>query len=87
MRTTVTLDDELARAVQDLAHRRRVSFKQALNGLVRRGLEVEGKPSAASTPFVVSPHRGGFKPGIDPLKLNQLIDALEVDDFTRRAGR
>jgi len=86
MRTTVTLDDDVARAVQELAHRQRTSFKQALNGLVRRGL-LEGKPSAARSPFVVSPHRGGFKPGIDPLKLNQLLDSLEVDDFARGAGR
>jgi hypothetical protein len=34
---------------------------------------------------VVQPHAGGFRPGIDPGKLNQLVDELEVDDFVGEA--
>jgi hypothetical protein len=34
---------------------------------------------------VVKAHAGGFRPGIDPGKLNQLVDELEVDDFVGEA--
>jgi hypothetical protein len=34
---------------------------------------------------VVQPHAGGFRPGIDPDKLNQLVDELEVGDFVAGA--
>jgi hypothetical protein len=30
---------------------------------------------------------GGFRPGIDPGKLNQLVDQLEVEDFIAEAQR
>lgn len=39
---------------------------------------------ASSTPFVVKAKSCGFLPGIDPLKLNQLTDELEADDFVER---
>ena len=35
--------------------------------------------------YVVEAHPGGFLPGIDPLKLNQLLDELEVQDFRAAA--
>jgi len=38
MRTKVTLEPDLAKQVRSLAHRRGVSFKQALNEVLRRGL-------------------------------------------------
>ena len=88
MRTTVTLEPQLAQKVKDLAHRRKTSFKAALNDLVRRGLSAE-RGKAARERFVVRPHRGGFRPGIDTLRLNQLGDELEVEAFaaTTRGGQ
>ena len=38
MRTTVTLDDELAARLQAIARERGVSFKEALNSTLRAGL-------------------------------------------------
>src|SRR5262249_46374777 len=38
MRTTVTLEPDLAVKIKALAHRRGLSFKQTLNELIRRGL-------------------------------------------------
>jgi hypothetical protein len=82
MRTTLTLEPDLAKKLKDLAHRRGQSFKQTLNEVVRRGLAAqEARPKKAR--YVVTPHRGGFRPGIDPRKLNQLADELEVEDFVR----
>lgn len=84
MRTTVTLDRDVAARLKELAHRRRSSFKATLNDALRRGLASQERATAPA-PFVVEPHKGGFRPGIDPAKLNQLADQLEADDFTSEA--
>ncbi|HEX8109544.1 MAG TPA: CopG family transcriptional regulator [Kofleriaceae bacterium] len=86
MRTTVTLEPDLAKKVKALAHRRKLSFKQALNEVIRRGLTSPDRQEA-QTRFTVQPHAGGFRPGIDPGKLNQLVDQLEVEDFIAKAQR
>jgi hypothetical protein len=85
MRTTLTLDDDLVKKIKELAHRRGQSFKQALNEALRRGLA--GGAARRSHRYSVEPHSGGFRPGIDPGKLNQLADELEVEDFVGEASR
>jgi hypothetical protein len=37
--------------------------------------------------FTVQPHDSEFRAGIDPGKLNQLVDQLEVEDFIAKAQR
>lgn len=86
MRTTLTLDPDLAKKLKDLAHRQGQSFKQTLNDVVRRGLATRTQRRERER-YTVEPHRGGFRPGVDPGKLNQLVDQLEVEDFTTEAGR
>jgi hypothetical protein len=82
MTTTITLEPDLARSVEALAHRRGMSFEQALNELIRLGLNSPARQDAQPK-FTVQPHPSGFRPGIDPGKLNQLFDQLEVEDFHR----
>lgn len=86
MRTTLTLDPDLAKKLKDLAHRRGQSFKQTLNEVVRRGLAAQAERTAKQR-YQVTPHHGGFRPGIDHGKLNQLADQLEVEDFVGEAAR
>ncbi|MEO7736019.1 MAG: CopG family transcriptional regulator [Kofleriaceae bacterium] len=83
MRTTVTLEPDLAKKVKALAHRRGLSFKQALNEVLRRGLT---SPTQASNRprYKVEPHASGFRAGIDPGKLNQLLDQLEVEELVAK---
>ena len=81
----MTLEPDLAKKVKALAHRRGLSFKQALNEVLRRGLAPARQ--GAQTRYTVQPHAGGFRPGIDPGKLNQLVDQLEVEDFIAEAPR
>ena len=87
MRTTVTLDSDVAQKLRDLAHRRRQPFKVILNEIIRRGLVVQERTEATEPPFRVRPVAGGFRNGIDPGKLNQLLDQLEAEDFSGEAGR
>lgn len=81
MRTTLTIDDDLATALKDRARDGRQSFKAVVNEVIRVGLTADEKPITGRVPFKVVSSRRGFLPGIDPLKLNQLVDELEVDDF------
>lgn len=82
MRTTVTLEDDVVDRLKELAHRNKASFKETLNEVIRRGLTA---PAAAPSPapFEVEPYGGGFRPGIDPNRLNQLLDELDAEEFSR----
>ena len=80
MRTTLTLDDDLAARLKALAHRHGTSFKEAVNTAIRRGLAPA--PSARRPrQFRVKTFRSPFRPGVDQLKLNQLNDELEARRF------
>lgn len=87
MRTTVTLDPDVAAKLKELAHRRRASFKETLNDVIRKGLSSQAGTREPSERYVVEPHAGGFRPGIDPDKLNQLVDELEIGDFISESRR
>ena len=79
MRTTLTLDDDVAQRLKELARESNRSFKEIVNEIVRRGLSVGDGPDDRPEPFRVVPKACGFKPGIDPLKLNQFYDDLEIE--------
>lgn len=87
MRTTLTLDDDLARRLKEVARQRRLPFKDVVNDLLRRGL-VAQEPARDSEPFQVDTFSSGLRPGLDPLKLNQLLDELDarraLDEAHRR---
>jgi hypothetical protein len=79
MRTTLTLDDDLADALNRAARLTGRSFKAVVNDTLRRGLAQSSSGTPGLEPFVVEPQSCGWMPGIDPLRLNQLVDALEVE--------
>ncbi len=79
MRTTLTLDDDLADALKQRAKLLDVPFKQVVNEALRRGLAPDSPEDRPV--FRVRTFRSGFRPGVDPMKLNQLNDQLEVEDF------
>jgi predicted transcriptional regulator len=85
MRTTVTLEPDVAARLKKLAHESQRSFKATLDEVLRRGLAARER-AETRTRFVVEPHSGGFRPGIDEAKLNQLVDHLEAEDFAGEAG-
>ena len=82
MRTTLTIEDDLARTLKERARLLDLPFKQVVNETLRRGLSSAVREEPA--PYQVVPRHSGFAPGVDPLKLNQLSDQLEVEEFLRR---
>jgi hypothetical protein len=87
MRTTLTLDDDLAAKLKDFARRKRLSFKDAINSILRRGLTAQEVSRRAAKPFRVHTFRSPLRTGIDPLKLNQLTDELEAQHFEQVCKR
>ena len=77
MRTTLTLEPDVARLIDDEVHRTRRPFKQVVNEALRRGLA--SPPARRTRPVVVEPHRAQLRPGLDPAALNRLADELEDD--------
>ena len=86
MRTTLTLDDDLARRLTERSRLTGASFKQVVNDALRAGLDGAEKPAMPLPPFRVTPWPGGFRPGVDLRRLNQLNDELEIEETLDRQG-
>jgi hypothetical protein len=85
MRTTLTIDPEIADRLKQEAALGKRSFKVIVNEALRKGLGMEAPKRAQR--FRVKPHSSRLLPGIDPTRLNQLVDELEVDAFIAKQGR
>jgi hypothetical protein len=78
VRTTLTLDDDVARLVDEEVRRSGESFKGAVNRLLRLGLTASAKPRAEK-PFVVEPFPLGVGEMLDRHngKISSLLEELE----------
>ena len=85
MRTTLTLDDDVADFLKEQSRLLNVSFKQIVNDTIRNGMSSERSNRKVSK-FKIIPNKSGFLPGADPMKLNQLADELEVEDFVKESN-
>lgn len=74
MRTTVELDEDVTRAVQQLRRERHIGVSEAVNELVRRGL----LPRQDTVPFRQATRRLGLK--IDVTNVAEALDVLEGPD-------
>lgn len=81
VRTTVTLDLDVAEQLKALARRRNISFKTALNTAVREGLAAE---RGEITPFHVEARPMGLRPGIDLTHALRLAGELEDEEIIRK---
>ena len=86
MRTTLTIDDDLAGLLKQRARELGVPFKEAVNRTIRAGLGEAAKTRRGPVPKTI-PHSFGFRPGIDPDKLGQLADELEAESYAASAER
>jgi hypothetical protein len=80
VRTTLTIDDDLAGLLKRRARELGLPFKDVVNRTLRAGLGEQAKPRRHTTPRTI-PHAFGFRPGIDLDKLNQLVDELEAETY------
>jgi hypothetical protein len=83
MRTTLTLEPDVARMLEEETHRQRKPFKQVVNEAIRRGLAPAPKAGSPKR-FRVQPHKTALRPGIDAGSLNRLVDELEDEALIKK---
>ena len=83
MRTTVTLDEDVAQQIRERMRERGAGFKEVLNELLRRGLRSSEDPAPYSTPTF--PMR--VRPEIDLTKALALASAMEDEEALRKLER
>ena len=84
MRTTITLDPDVARQLKKDMADQGLSLKEAVNRTLRLGFRHASAAQAANRKvFRVKPVDLGFPPGVDLDRLNQLAD--EIEDETTLA--
>jgi hypothetical protein len=83
MRTTLTLERDVAERLKQEMRRTGRGLKATINDALRRGLRIAGALPRRSR-FQVRPHAFGVKPGIDLDRMNQLVDELDVAESARQ---
>ena len=81
MRTTVTLDSDLAAKLRALARERGISFKEALNSTLRRGLASGG---GSPQRYRLASRRLGLRPGVDLEHALRIAGELEDAETIRK---
>jgi hypothetical protein len=84
MRTTLTLEPDVAKLLEQEAARTRKPFKHVVNEALRRGL-TRGQRRTSKVEII--PHRARLLPGFDAGSLNALADELEDVEVLRKAAR
>jgi hypothetical protein len=80
VRTTLTLDDDVAAKLKTATRKSGRSFRDVVNDALRRGLVKDRE--AVRAPFTVQPRDLGLKPGLEFDNIGKLLDYL--DDPTRQ---
>ncbi|MGA2271281.1 MAG: DUF2191 domain-containing protein [Bryobacteraceae bacterium] len=83
MRTTLTIEPDVAQEIRQRMAEKKLPLKRVVNDALRAGLSKTGKKERTKR-FVVKPWPLELKPGIDRDKLGQLLDQLETEEFIRK---
>ena len=84
MRTTLTIDPDVAERLRREMRRTGGTMKAVVNDALRAGLGM--RPPRAPR-FTVEPHDFGFRPGVDTDRLNRLVDETEAEEHAQKRAR
>ncbi|MCP3958054.1 MAG: DUF2191 domain-containing protein [bacterium] len=84
MRTTLTLDDDLAAALKEAAYRTGRSFKTAVNDALRAGMAALDAPPRARRFRMKPASLGDLRPGVDLDRALQLAEAMDNEGIARK---
>jgi hypothetical protein len=83
MRTTLTLDDQLADELKEIAHRAGIPFKEVVNETLRKGLRSKRLP--ASKPYrLEAVSLGGVRGDASLDKALSIADRIEDEEIARK---
>ena len=86
MRTTLTLDPDVVKLLEEEVHRQRKPYKQVVNDAIRRGLAPRDSRRPARR-YRVVPHEAQLLPGLDRAGFNRMADEIEdAAVLEKRAG-
>lgn len=80
MRTTLTLEKDVAEQAKRAVAKLGKPFKQVVNEALRIGLEQIQRP-AATKPYNYKPHKMGLRPGLNLDNIGELLAQVEGDDY------
>jgi hypothetical protein len=83
MRTTLTIDDDLARELREKAYKTGSPFKEIVNKAIRAGLENVDKPTQKK-PYKSKAYSLGYPPSADLDHALNLADRLESEEIARK---
>ena len=76
MRTTLTLDDDIAHKLKAEVRRSGKSFKQVVNDLLRQAVNTP-PPTPPPKPFPILTRDLGLRPGLSIDNIGELLDQIE----------
>lgn len=84
MRTTLTLEDRIARDLKEIAHRSGKPFKTVVNETLRAGLAAKQHAPRAKRYRLRTVSLGGVRNGVSLDKALALADSLEDEELMRK---
>lgn len=84
MRTTLTLEDRIARELKEIAHRSGKPFKAVVNETLRAGLAERQKAGKPKRYRLRPASLGSVRSGVDLDKALDLADSLEDEELIRK---
>ena len=82
MRTTLTIDDGIARKLKVVAARQQKSFKEVVNQALKKGLGSSStKPVRRKVRLKTKALK--YQKGVDEVKLKDLLDDLDVKEHSK----
>ena len=80
MRTTLTLDEDVAQNTRRLARKLHLSFKKTVNQALRQGIEVLKKPTE-SKPYRTHGHVMEQQPGVNLDNIHEVLSQIEGENY------
>ncbi len=86
MRTTLTIDNDIADYLREQTRLHEKSFKQVVNETLRRGMSPTANDKPRK-PYKVRTFSSGYAPGVDRLRLNDVLNELDDEYYEKKLAR
>ena len=92
MKTTLTLDNDVADYLKEQCRIQEKPLERVVNETLRHGMKTSAPPESSGDgaknskppPFKVVPNNSGFAPGVDPLRLKDILAEMDIEDYFRK---
>jgi hypothetical protein len=87
MRTTMTLDPDVAEQLALQQQASQLTYKQLVNQALRLGLSSMAAARTGSKPFKVRPLKLRYQPGVDEDRLQVLADQMQTEMLIEKLSK